>query len=220
MKLKFDILLARAWYSAHRELGLWPDWKEYARLRKAYGAEGRYYHTWQHIYECVKFVQLHYGFQPLVILALFYHDVVYDVNSKTNEIDSAAEWDKYARSRDLHRHQFLKLKAVSDMILMTAHHKPEANAPLMFLMMNDADMHVFLCPDHHYLEYARNIWREYSSFGREGYLAGRLAFLASVDHKTIFYTHQARDLMHHAKANLELERVILEEDPDRILMAA
>lgn len=217
MKLKFDFLLARAWFLAHRDLGLMPDWQEYLRLRKAYAEPHRHYHTWQHIYECVKFVKIHYGFQHSVVLALFYHDVIYDVQRKDNEEESAQAWIKYAKSRDVQRHQSLKMNMIADMIRMTANHKVDDDQPLSFKMMNDADMHVFLCPDHHYLEYSRNIWREYSSFGREAYLAGRLSFLASVDHTTMFHTHQAKERMHHAKANLELERVILETEPDQIL---
>jgi predicted metal-dependent HD superfamily phosphohydrolase len=216
MSLKFDMVLAPAWFFAHKELGLWPDWKEYFRLRKAYSSPGRFYHTWQHIYECVKFVHIHYGWQALVVLALFYHDSVYDVDRKDNEEMSAKAWLDYAKRRRIACAS--SIVNVADMIRMTANHKVDNDLPYQFKMMNDADMHVFLCPDHHYLEYSRNIWREYSKFGRDQYLAGRRTFLASIDYRTIFYTHQARKKMKIARANLELERVILEDCPDEILV--
>lgn len=220
MTIKQDLFLAREWLLAHRYLGLWPDWKEYRLLRGSYHQPGRYYHTWQHIYETVLFTRKHYGFQPLVILALFYHDEVYRVPSKTNEVESAIRWETYAKIRGLPRHNSLKVKTVSDLIRMTEKHKPEPGSPLIFSMMSDADMSIFLCPDEHYLAYARNIWQEYKSVGREAYLAGRLSFLNSVDPDTMFYTHQAKRLVHHARANLDLEKTILESDPDQILINA
>ena len=216
--IKQDLFLAKEWLLAHRALGLWPDWREFRLVRADYQKPGRYYHTWQHIYETVLFTRKHYGFQPLVIFALFYHDVVYDASSKTNEYESAIQWEMYAKIRGLVRHNSLKVKTVSDLIKMTIKHRPEPNRPLIFSMMSDADMSIFLCPDEHYLEYARNIWREYSSFGRDAYLKGRLNFLATVDPETMFYTHQAKRMVHHARANLDLERTILESEPERILV--
>lgn len=216
--IKWDLFLAKEWYLAHRALGISADWREFKRIRSIYKSEGRFYHTWQHIYETCLFVRKHYGFQPLVILALVYHDIVYDINSKENEENSAVAWEAYAARRGLNRHTSLKVKQVADMIRMTAKHSVDPNSPLIFLIMSDADMSIFLCPDEHYLMYARNIWREYQSFGRDAYLAGRLHFLSTVDPDTMFYTHQARELVHHARANLDLEKTILENDPDRILV--
>ena len=215
--IKWDLFLAKEWFLAHRELGLWPDWKEFKTIRASYNEPSRHYHTWQHIYETCLFVRRHYGFQPLVILALFYHDVVYDTASKSNEEESAIVWETYATMRGLHRRASLKVKSVSDMIRMTARHSVDPNAPLMFSIMSDADMSIFLCPTDHYLAYARHIWLEYSSVGKEAYLTGRLAFLKNVDPEAMFYTHQAKRLVHHARANLDLEKTILKTDPDRIL---
>lgn len=218
MTLKQDIFLAKEWFLAHREFGLWPDWYEFKRLKTIYQSEGRYYHKWQHIYECLRFARLHYGYHPLVIFALFYHDVVYNIKRKDNEFQSAEDWKEYAEGRGMLRHHTLKVKFISDLILMTAGHKLDDNASLDARIMSDADMHVFLCPDHHYLEYAQGIWLEYKSFGREAYLAGRLQFLSTIDPDKMFYTHQAKAMVHHARANLDLERTILESDPERILI--
>lgn len=217
--LKWDLFLVKEWFLAHRALGLWPSWKEFRRLRNIYNDDSRYYHTWQHIYETCLFVRRHYGYQPYVTLALFYHDVVYNVESKSNEDDSALFWEAYAGERGLMRHQSLKVKLVSDLIRMTAKHRVDEGQGLLFQMMSDADMSIFLCPDEHYLQYARDIWREYCWVGRDAFVANRLAFLSTVDPETMFYTHQAKRLAHHARANLDLERTILETDPDRITTA-
>lgn len=217
--MKRELFLAKEWFLAHRALGRWPDWKEFRKLKAAYSEDTRYYHTWQHVYETCLFVRRHYGFQPYVTLALFYHDVVYNVRSKSNEEDSALYWEDYAAERGLMRHNSLKVKLVGDLIRMTAKHRVEDGQGLLFQMMSDADMSIFLCPDEHYLEYARNIWREYGHVGQEAYIKGRLHFLSTVDPETMFYTHQAKRLAHHARANLDLERTILESDPDRITTA-
>ena len=214
--MRYDLFLAREWFLAHRALGLWPDWKEFARIRSIYKGSDRHYHTWQHIYETCLFVRRHYGFHPLLIFALFYHDVVYDTLRKDNEELSAITWETYAKQRGLHRHQSLKVRQVGDLIRMTAKHCVEEGQGLIFQMMSDADMSIFLCPDDHYLEYARGIWREYGHVGQEAYIKGRLHFLSTVDPETMFYTHQARQRVHHARANLDLERTILETDPARI----
>jgi len=220
MNLKQELYLVREWYRAHREFGIKPDWREFKRVRAAYAEKHRHYHTWQHIYECCLFTRKHYGLQPLVVMALFYHDIVYDVTRKDNEELSAQQWIDYATSRGLHRVAYIKMNLIADGIRMTATHKITGIKSLFYDMLNDADMHVFLCPDSHYLEYAQNIWREYRGFGREKYLEGRLAFLNSVDPLTMYYTHQATRMVHHAKANLDLEKTILETDPDRILTAS
>lgn len=217
--IKHDLYLARAWYRAHAEFGIKPDWKEFLAIRKAYSEEHRFYHTWQHIYECVRFVDLHYGRQALVVFALFYHDIVYDVARKDNEEKSAERWEAYGMKRQIQNAiGWLKCRQIGDLIRMTATHKVEPGQPLIFSMMNDADMHVFLCPDAHYLLYARGIWQEYKAVGRDKYIEGRLGFLSTIDPNTIFYTHQARELVHHARANLDLEKTILETTPDVILV--
>lgn len=219
MGLKQELFIAREWLLAHRAYNVWPDWRELRTVQAIYGTPARHYHTWQHIYETLLFVRKHYGFQPQLVFALIYHDVIYSVQAKSgqNEHESAIVWETYAALRGLNRYASLKVRQVSDLIRMTAKHKVEPGSPLIFSMMSDADMSIFLCPDEHYLQYARDIWREYQSVGRDAYLAGRLAFLDTVDPQTMFYTYQARERVHHAVANLALERTILEDTPEVIL---
>jgi predicted metal-dependent HD superfamily phosphohydrolase len=218
--MKNDLFLFWEWYKAHRHVGAWPSLSEFKKLKKAYSEPGRFYHTFQHIAECIRFVNRNYGSGSdavLVKFALFYHDIFYDVNRKDNEELSAQAWEEYSKASGLNGKLLLGSHKVADLIRMTAAHKVEANASLIYKMMSDADMHIFLCPDHHYLDYAKNVWREYQGFGKEAYLKGRQAFLDTVDPKSMFYTHQARQLVHHAIANLDLERTILRDKPEEIL---
>jgi len=219
MKVRQDLYLAWAWNEAHKEFGLKPDWREYLAIRAAYQGSpaGRHYHTWQHILETIQFVFRHYGYQPLVIFALFYHDVVYEVGRKDNEEASAARWVEYARRRDIHRHALLKQNTVTDLIMTTKYHKVAPRQALIFSIINDADMSIFLAPTCKYLEYARDVWREFQSYGREGYLKGRLDFLEKLDPETMFSTHQAKALSEVVRGNIEMEREILLTNPDRLL---
>ena len=65
----------------------------YERLRNAYTEPQRYYHTQQHIAECLReFDQArHFARQPAAAeLALWFHDAVYDPSRGDNEEQSAA----------------------------------------------------------------------------------------------------------------------------------
>ena len=162
-----------------------------------------------------------FGYEPVVILALFYHDVIYDVNRKDNEEASARAWVDYARK---HGADSRTTALVSDLILMTAKHRVEEDGRSqedlkLFKIMSDADMSVFLSSSETYFEYAQSIWKEYHSFGREKFIAGRLQFLSTVEPESLFYTEKAVDLLHVARRNLTQERALLENDPDQITVA-
>jgi predicted metal-dependent HD superfamily phosphohydrolase len=217
--LQISYLFAE-WLSAHFRAGVVPSWNEFWRLMKCYSEPHRYYHTVQHIYECLRYLRKHYGDQRMIHLvqfAIFYHDIVYDVTKKDNEEQSAKQWMDY--SRNLSSMMLVHRLVVESLIEMTASHKLAPNSSILFKIMNDVDMHVFLCPDGHYLEYARNVWKEYSVFGREGYLKGRLQFLSTIDVDSMFFTSEALEHIHHARANLALEKEILTSCPDQILVS-
>lgn len=56
-----------------------------------YNEPHRHYHTLAHVSEVLFVIDLYYPDSPRwLILAAFYHDVIYDPTSKTNEVDSAA----------------------------------------------------------------------------------------------------------------------------------
>jgi len=62
-------------------------------LNAAYSQPHRYYHTLQHLQECLSLLtQLqHLAAQPeQIALALYFHDAVYDVHANDNEAKSAA----------------------------------------------------------------------------------------------------------------------------------
>lgn len=208
------------WASAHMRVGAKPSWSEFWRLIRCYSEDHRHYHTIQHIYECLRYIRKHYQDHSMIHLvrfAIFYHDIVYDVTSKDNERLSADQWMQYASQ--LENMTSIHINLVEQLILMTASHKLEPGSGMLFRVMNDVDMHIFLCPDGHYLEYARNVWREYSVFGPEKFIEGRTAFLESLDPDQLFYTKEARPYLQHARANIALELEVLQSCPEQIVVS-
>lgn len=219
LSVREKLFLNWQWFIISRKLGIAFDRQELKRLFSWYDEPHRHYHTIRHILDCMRFVDVHFKYVPdlwQVKLALFYHDCVYNPAAKDNEVQSADCFKSWAADHSLDSD--VKDKIV-DMIMMTVGHHISRDSSILMKVMNDADMHIFLCPDHHYLEYARNIWREYGSvFDADAYCAGRRHFLQGLDVKTMFHMHQLRPFLKHARANIELELDILETCRDKILV--
>lgn len=220
------IFLLSQWIGLHHDLNylgfknIGKILREYMRIVKLYGMGDRFYHTLEHIANTLKLVNGQWPqaktarFASLIKLALFYHDCIYDVKSKTNEEDSADEFMLYAKEMNF---PSWLTDQVQELIILTKSHKLSESAPLMHKVMNDADMSIFIAPLDVYRRYAANIAREYKVFGRDAYLQGRLAFLSSVDPDTIFHTNELKRFVELVKSNIRYERTILLSNPDSLL---
>ena len=205
--MKNQLLVIRAWVDAHSTCAVSPS-LEILRVLRCYRGHqdaDRYYHTIDHIASCLRFAE-QYRCQvsrldfAILTLALIYHDLVYDVRSHRNEIDSAIKWREYAIGRFCSH----VTDTVADLIEMTKDHRfvpcgcGNAHDRLGPIMM-DCDMHILAVPFPHpfrekatpwnsYMEYAKAVRREYSIYSLDQYVAGRTAFLNSVDPEKLFYT--------------------------------
>jgi len=209
-----DLYLAYQWIKLHLHYKIFPNVAEFKRLRLLYSESGRFYHTWQHVHDCVKFTQTNYGWQPEVVFGLFYHDAVYDVTRNDNESSSAELWDQYAQRcylADNIKH------IVRQLILATRTHVVDVSSSWVERIMSDADMHIFAMEWDQYKKYTIGVWREYSVFGREEYTKGRLKFLNSVNPHTIFATPQGQAMIDNVYRNIVRERHILQNHPEEIL---
>lgn len=208
-----DMYLLREWVGVCRDLGLWPNVAEFLRLRKSYSEAGRHYHTFEHLYECMIFANSYFRSRvslPVVKMALFYHDVIYDVRSKTNEEDSARRFEAFFADKSNGKNNSIFLAKVAHLIRITAGHRIDdahynEAAPLMI----DTDLHILGAETPRYIRYACDIWKEYSSVGRDAYLEGRLKFLDSLDPNNIFYTDTGKSLVRQVEANIALEKRLL-----------
>jgi predicted metal-dependent HD superfamily phosphohydrolase len=146
---------------------------------------------------------------------VFFHDVIYDPKSSTNEEDSAKLFQAFSRERD-----FLKesdITTVTDYILKTKAHVTDAH--LQKDVFGDSDLHVFLDLDMSILgsessvydQYAEAIRQEYIHVPLSAYTHGRAAVLEKfLLTPNIFSTATFRALLEtKARENIarEIERL-------------
>ena len=218
MTILTKLAIAREFYRAHRDVGARPQWNELRLIWSAYSEPHRHYHTLEHIRNTIRITRNCFPGRnsydlSTVVLALLYHDIVYDVNSKHNEAESAEWWTMYA----LGRFRPEVVNKVTQLILSTQAHKVGPDSDDLDRIMNDADMSILAAEEDDYQEYARNIWREYHAVGREVYVQHRVAFLNSVDVDSLFHTDEFRTSV-RAAINLDWERETLTHNPWEILV--
>jgi predicted metal-dependent HD superfamily phosphohydrolase len=177
--IAFADLLA-VWDDLARRLGVGPE--VWPNIVAAYGEPQRHYHTLDHIAAVVAdFLPLRDRFEDpdAALLALFFHDIVYDPARSDNEERSADALAAVLTGR------------IADLacahILATKKH--EASTPDAALVV-DIDMAILAAPWPDYLRYAENVAREYLPvYGAEAYAAGRCEmFLKPVQDRCIFLT--------------------------------
>lgn len=143
-------------------------------LLKKYSAGRRYYHNLahlEHMYRELLPVQQQIQDWNTVLVALFYHDAVYDPLRRDNEVKSA----KLAlmRLRDL-LPSGQRLKCLFLIGATTDHAESEFSDVNFFL---DADLAIFGQPWDTYAAYAKNIRSEYSVYPDFLYKKGRKSAL-------------------------------------------
>lgn len=219
MKFWYIFFLALEWRRIHRDLNARRPmrWDEFRRIMDCYSEKHRFYHVLRHLYLTIQMARRCYDDVDKrtiswVVMALFYHDIVYVIGSKTNEDDSAAQWRRYAENR----FDDPIVEKIDHMIVMTKSHKLGKDADIMDKIMNDCDMSILAADEDEYLRYAQNIWREYRVAGPEAYRAGRLAFLKSLVVREVFHTEWPS--VYLAELNVSEEIELLEDHPKRIMV--
>lgn len=137
---------------AHRE-------DVYVLLSRAYSESQRYYHTHQHIVECLThFHQIqHLLYDPLAVeIAIWFHDVVYDPKALDNELQSAALMKQVCLG-------FLskeRLEKVYEWILATQKHQASEDVDLNYVL--DIDLAILGSKSDRFTAYERQIQLEYA----------------------------------------------------------
>lgn len=175
-----------------------------------YIESGNAYHNALHIQECLfrleeyeSYVNYEYDYQSEIVLAIFYHDIIYDPKSSTNEEDSAEYFRDHAKQMALH-HDLIE--DVRRLILITKNHS-KATRPDEQLMV-DIDRAILAASSSRYFEYSGAIWQEYRHVDWEVYKAGRIAFLESqLAQEPLYFTEWAREyrMESAARANMQQE---------------
>jgi len=174
-------------------------------LAEAYGEPQRHYHTLDHIAAAVgDAVRLRGRFvrPDSALLALFFHDIVYDPQRRDNETRSADKLDMWLGRRiDADTLAFC-WRAIE----ATALHAGQADADIDLIL--DIDMAVLGAPWEAYLRYAEGVAREYLPvFGFDAYAAGRarLFLEPTLKRDRLFLTEAFAGLEDQARANLAEE---------------
>jgi predicted metal-dependent HD superfamily phosphohydrolase len=156
----------------------------WAELVKRYGARGRHYHTLQHLAHLLAELtpyQAAIGADwPALVLAVFYHDAIYNPRRSDNEEKSAEL--AAARLPTLGIPPEATQRCV-DLILATRHVSHQTLSPdWLTQLFLDADLSILGASPEAYAAYAAHIRREYGWFPDLIYRPGRrkvlLHFLA------------------------------------------
>ncbi|MGN7720959.1 HD domain-containing protein [Chitinophaga sp. 22620] len=142
------------------------------RIIRQYGASGRYYHNTGHLSDLICFQQ---QYAPMImdndsmIYAIYFHDLIYRVTRKDNELKSAEEAAAYLTKIGYPED---KTQKVYRFILATAgHQNPLADPDLDFLL--DFDLHILGALPDRYDAYTKQIRKEFDIYPGFMYRRGR-----------------------------------------------
>ncbi|EGF91786.1 hypothetical protein ABI_02170 [Asticcacaulis biprosthecium C19] len=184
------------------DLGLTDGDALWRNILAAYSEPHRHYHGLSHIAAVVaRFDTVRDQFEDpgQALLALFFHDIIYEPARRDNEALSADRLREALPGIDTAR--------ACRHILATTAHQPSDDPDTNLVL--DIDMSVLGASWPAYLAYARGVFHEYVPvYGLEAYAAGRVAlFLTPTlarDHIFLTQSFAARDAQ--AKQNLSAER--------------
>lgn len=179
----------------------------FQRLLNAYSEPQRYYHTVQHIAECLTLVHdVQHVLQDAqsVELAIWFHDAVYDPKSSHNEEDSALLMLQLCA--DLFPAN--QLRKVADWIRATQRHRATDESDLQYVL--DIDLAILAANEIRFKEYEAQIRQEYAWVNSALYRLKRAEVLSGFYHaEALFqtdYFHRKCELK--SKQNLAVSLLI------------
>lgn len=147
----------------------------------------RKYHNWEHVENCLlelEAVDLEHSLieKPLIALAIFYHDCIYEPLEKDNEERSA---ERAFIDISVLGFTLSQVKRVYDLILLTKHNSKCDYSSGQVLM--DIDLAILGKDFSIFEEYEKGIRAEYASVPDLTYKAERIKFLVSILQKPKIY---------------------------------
>ena len=133
----------------------------------------RYYHNWKHILNLVEIAYNDNRLSVDMLLAILFHDIVYDSTRNDNE-EKSVEMFKYQYGR------YFNDDKISNAILSTKYHITDSKYPFNDYL-NKIDMSVLYCDFKTFTEYEMNIRKEFNHIDFNTYKENRLVFLKSVE---------------------------------------
>jgi predicted metal-dependent HD superfamily phosphohydrolase len=188
----------------------------YQTIISMYDETGRYYHTLEHIKSMLQLsVQYQHCIKDMISLqlAIFFHDIVYNAKSGTNEDDSVVIFVNLLSN---HLEKSI-IDKVSRFIMSTKSHQlsddndDNDDDEKLFL---DFDMDVLSWPREYYIKYAENIRREYIHLELDDYCKRRSTFLRNTINSAskIYHSQLYANNEQIARDNMEYECTFLERN--------
>lgn len=186
---------------SYYRLPLWQRNRLSEFLIEAYSGPDRHYHNLEHINEA-----LHIAYEMKdsctnwhhVVLALLYHDFVYDTKaaSGVNETMSANYLSAILANNGITKNfRNDRPNTAASHIMKTWMHNPQSSFDAKVVC--DADLYRLASPDFDF--HSDCIRKEYSWVPNDMYRVGRAKVLHSfLDRRTIFHTHYMRDMYEQA----------------------
>ncbi len=188
-------------------------YRVFDRLCEAYQQPTRYYHTLEHIAEMLKIVGRLSGslteYQTELMLAVWFHDCVYDATRSDNEAASV-DYFRAELAGDLAPlANQVSESCIADFILLTKHTAritDEELHPAAKILL-DADLAILGAAPTRYARYIADVRREFAHVDDAAWQAGRAAFLEAMLAKpriyhTAVFQHEGEPL---ARVNLMAE---------------
>ena len=177
-------------------------WKE---IQSAYSASDRHYHNLLHLEQLAAHLLDHRDQVTdweAMVMALFYHDVVYNTLRQDNEAKSAVFCEKRLKKAGFPPE---RLELVKETIIATKGHTIHQNPDID--LFTDADLAILGSSWADYERYAKQIRQEYSIYPDFVYRPGRKKVLAHfLEMERIYKTESFHQRLEtQARANLQQE---------------
>lgn len=181
-------------------------WQE---IETKYAEKSRHYHNLEHLqnmFSELESVKDKVSNFSRISFSVFYHDVIYDASSKSNE-EKSAEYAKI-RLQKLDMNQEL-IVAIANQIIATKAHQKSDDQDTNYLL--DSDLSILGKDIETYLEYTKKIRKEYSIYPDLLYKPGRKKVLQHfLALENIFKTDYFQEKYEiQAKENIEFEISLL-----------
>jgi len=171
----------------------------YKDLLLNYTSKDRHYHNLEHIRSIFKALD---GIElsDALEFAIFYHDIIYDVESNKNEELSALFCKNALRKLDVSYH--IIVKSIKIILDTKKHIATTTDSKYMI----DADLFVFANDYSEYRLTADKIRKEYLIYSDKVYINGRIEFLKSLlNREKIYLTKEFKKYENKARKNIYLE---------------
>ena len=174
--------IVRAWSQDTDQINI--QWQE---LQKHYKEDFRAYHNLSHLTELFRYFDLHIAALERpneVAYAIFYHDIIYSIYSKRNELYSAELAIEYLQKLKV---DDVAIERIFNLIMATKNHLPNGNPDANWMI--DFDLGILGQPWEVYENYIKNIRQEYSLVPDFLFHKGRKKVLLHfLDKKRIYQT--------------------------------